>query len=166
MQIHIISQEEKDIDLDIEEITLLSKEEAETLLTQEQRLAPKTCWWLRDQDPYCSYSAFMMSDDGLSRLTYVHLGNLGILPALRFSEQSSVALEPGDKFSAGGENWTVISDNLAWCDHIIGHGVFREDCRALDANVYKKSDIKKWLETWALERGIVTQENIELFNMR
>lgn len=53
-----------------------------------------------------------------------------------------------------GYTWTVISDKYILCDRIVEKTPFRQDWEAPDANVYEKSDIKRWLENWAQEKGI------------
>ena len=50
--------------------------------------------------------------------------------------------------------WTMIGDSLALCDDVVGSCAFRKNWKAQDANIYEKSDIKKWLENWAEENGI------------
>ena len=54
-----------------------------------------------------------------------------------------------------GHTWTVIADDLVLCDDIVGYACFRKDHNAKDANDYEASDVKKWLENWAVENGIV-----------
>ena len=42
----------------------------------------------------------------------------------------------------------VISDTYALCDESLGRCVFRHDWRAENANIYKASDIKAFIEDW------------------
>ncbi len=156
----------KKIDLDIQEITLLSIEETKEYLTREQ-LATGSWWWLRSPGFGPFRAAYVDNDgrvstDGIS----VDFSHYGVRPALRISSLGSLDLSIGDKIKVGGENWTVISDDLALCENVVGNSCFRYAYTAPDANVYEKSDVKIWLDQWALERGIVTQENIALFQTR
>ena len=61
----------------------------------------------------------------------------------------------GEIFIKGDVEWVVISKYLAISKDLIGKQPFRKDYRADDANVYKKSDIKKFIEEWASERNII-----------
>lgn len=164
MQAQKVIQTKQDIDLDIQEVTLLSREEAENFLTPEQRSIGAR-WWLRSAHESLSDYAGEICRDGRLYYDYVSNSN-GVVPALRISNLASNNLKIGDILEVGGKLWKVISEDLAWCDHNVGRTVFREDYEASDANDYEKSDVKKWLDQWALERGIVTQENMELFHTR
>lgn len=150
----------KETELEIAEITLLSAKEAGSLLTEKQRLSD-AYWWLRSPG-YCLNCAASVDPDG-AVLTGGHnvYCYFGVRPALRFSNPESSNLVPGDSFDAGGERWTIIDDDLALCDRIIEKSVFRTDTNAPDANDYEKSDVKTWLENWALEKGIYTTAQLE-----
>ena len=52
------------------------------------------------------------------------------------------------KFDFAGHVWTVVPGKLALCDDFIGYGCFRKDWRAIDANEYEASDVKKYIENW------------------
>ena len=156
----------KKIDLDIQEITLLSIEETKEYLTREQ-LATVSWWWLRSPGSSPYDAACVGSDGGVNAFgNFVYYCDNGVRPALRIANLDSSNLSKGDIIKVGGESWTIISDNLALCDRIVEYSAFRADWKAPDANVYEKSDVKKELDKWALEHGIVTQENAELFHMR
>ncbi len=152
----------KDINIDISEVTLLSAEEAEALLTSLQRATYPLWWWLRSpgSGPNCVayvYSNGTVFTYGSSVLDINH----GVRPALRICNPEPSDLVPGESFEAGGERWTLISDDLALCDRIVGKSAFRTDYKAPYANDYEKSDVKKWLENWALERGLYTTAQLE-----
>lgn len=83
----------------------------------------------------------------------------GVRPALQIPDLESFNLRIGDRFILVGEQWVVISKDKALCDRIIGKMPFREDWKAPDANDYEKSDVKIWLEKWAVERGIIREVN-------
>ncbi len=159
----VITVNGKPTELEIAEITLLSVKEAGSLLTKEQR-AIGSWWWLRSPGrPRSNCAARVLNDGKVNAAgTYVcdPRGN-GVRPALRISNLGASNLNVGEKFSAGGETWTVISKDLALCDRVVGHTCFREDWRAPDSNVYEKSDVKKWLENWALKKGIYTTAQLE-----
>lgn len=55
-------------------------------------------------------------------------------------------LDIGDKFKFYNHVWTVISNTYALCDDEFCKMTFRKDLTAKDANVYEKSDIKKYLD--------------------
>lgn len=156
------------IDLDIQEITLLSVEEAEKLLTQEQR-ASDSGWWLRspgDRRYHNFFAAEVFIDGRVNSHGRYVTHCIGVRPALRITNLDSSNLSKGDIIKVGAESWTVISDNLALCDRLVWKTGFRYDDTAPDADVYEKSDVKNELDKWALERGIVTQGNMELFHTR
>lgn len=164
MQAYQIQTIIRDIDLDIQEITLLSKDEAEAFLSKEQRNLDEI-WWLRSgHRHYVGFADEVWYTGSVSdrRVDVIS----GVAPALRISNLSANALRIGDTIKIGGESWQVISDDLAWCNHIIGKSSFRRDHRAPDAMVYEKSDVKQWLENWALERGICTTAQIEMMQGR
>ena len=47
-----------------------------------------------------------------------------------------------------GEKYEIVSSNIAFCLSDIGIRCFREDNKADDANDYKKSDVKKYVDKW------------------
>lgn len=148
-------------DLDVQEITLLSVEEAEALSQDQLKLG--SWWWLRSPGFY-EYAAYVdfageVSDYGHSVVTDI----IGVRPALRISNLKSSNLNPGDEISVGGETWTIISKDLALCDRIVGRTCFREKVGVFcpDVKEYEQSDVKKWLENWALEKGIYTTAQLE-----
>ena len=146
----------------IKGITLLSVEEAGNLLTKEQRKCTyngeRCCWWLRTPG-YSQYSAAYVSSDG----SVYFSGNLVdydrgcVRPALILSNLKSSNLKSieelgvGEHFEFGGYTFTVISNKYALCDEAIAEMAFREDYEAKDANVYEKSDVKKFLDNWFRE---------------
>ena len=144
------SEEVKDI---VKGITLLSTDEAENLLTKEQRKCKynnKECWWwLRSPGDY-QYDAATVYNFG--SVNYfgrtVSYDDVCVRPALILSTLKSSNLKSGDKFKFGGYTFTVISEKYALCDEAIARTAFREDWDAEDANVYEKSDVKKKLDMW------------------
>ena len=133
-------------ELEITGITLLSKEEYEA--HQDLICLKNDCWWLRS--PYSNdvNDAGFVDDYGYLDIYNVGDSIVGVSPALQICNLESSNLEIGDKFKLKGYTWTVISENLAQCDGIIGYSPFRRDWKAKDANVYEKSDVKKYVEKW------------------
>lgn len=127
--------------------TLLSKEEAKTLLTQQER-AYKSLWWLRSPGS-CSSSSCIVYGNGLVG-SYCNTGSPDYIvrPALKINISNS-DIKVGDAFIFGDKKFKVISETLAWmCDDDIGTCPFRKDWKAEDANIYEASDIKEFIETW------------------
>ena len=141
------------INIEIGKITLLS--------IKEYREAEKNIecvnnnWWLRSPGTYDGDAAFVDGEDGdVGEDGDDVLEEFGVRPALNISNLQSLNLKVGNKIKLADHNWTVISDELALCDEIIGGSAFREDWEEDDANEYEQSDIKKWLENWARENGV------------
>ena len=135
---------EKEIDIDIEDITLLSIEEYEAC---KDIIPPIYCsWWLRSQSRD-NYSASYVSSDGSVDYfgCYVDKDDNAVRPVLIYKSSN---LQNGDKIKFADYRWTVISENMMLCDEVIGHTCFRNDWLADDSNDYEKSDIKVWLEDW------------------
>ena len=150
VQKHIITTEERDID--IAKITLLSVAEYKAC---NPRIPPiKDVWWLRSPGYYSSLVTFVFANGGgvNHRGDGVDYDKNAVRPVLRISNYESFDLS--DKFDMAGYTWTVIADGLAICDRIVGRTAFRKDWKAEDANDYEKSDVKKWLENWAKEKGL------------
>ena len=161
--------EDEDLILPFEEvkdcikgITLLSTEEAEDLLTKEQRkrkFEGEECWWwLRSPGNNQKYAAVVGSDGSVYYFgDYVsNVDNCGrpalILSSLKSSNLKSIKeLGVGERFEFGGYTFTIISNKLALCDEVIAKMAFRKDWKTEDANVYEKSDIKKFLDNWFKE---------------
>lgn len=139
-----------EIDLDIAEIMLLSGKE---YLHTAKGTVPvlEEVWWL--QEPLIEDVTLLggVGEDG-----WVHFYNVlcrhGVRPALKVRNLRAFFLNHGDKIEIVGHNWTVISDKIVLCDDIVGHTCFRKD------HVYEAAEIKKWLEYWATENGIVINE--------
>ena len=141
----------KTVDISIKEITLLSIEEFEQYRNNIPSLDAR--WWFRSPG-YDSYRAAGIYIDGsvYHRGDYVNLDNRVVRPVIVIQLDSN--LQIGDKIELVGYTWTMIAKNMALCDKGVGQTYFRKDSEASDANVYEKSDVKKWLKAWAQERGI------------
>ena len=138
-------------------ITLLSLEEYQELKPNISLL--NRLWWLRSPgyDGYraafvdgeygfvSAYGDFVDDNGGNVRRAFC------VRPALVLE---SSTLQIGDNFEFGNHIFTVISEKYALCNDSIGDHCFREDWKAKDANDYKKSDVKIYIESWAKEHGL------------
>ena len=152
----IIKQE---IDIDIQEVTLLSKKEYKKTKAHIKPIG--NLWWLhspRNDD----YKASVVVEDAASYNPYlVNFKNgdvddlwrtidnesVSVRPALRLNQKSN-NLQIGDMLSFGGYYWTLISKSLALCDTEFCRMGFREDWDAQDAHIYEASDVKRYLDNW------------------
>lgn len=144
----------KAVDISIKDITLLSIEEFEQYRDNIPLL--NVLWWLRSPG-YDTYQVACIYGDAV----YYHGDFVGhddyvVRPAIVIQPNSNLSI--GDKIEFAGYTWTMIAKNIAkniaLCDEGVGQTYFRKDFGASDANVYEKSDVEKWLRTWAQERGI------------
>ena len=137
----------KTMNIDIQGITLLSKEEYEA----HKDIIPliKSCWWLRSPGSRIDYATYVDSDGCIDDKGYhvCYVNSFGYRPAL-LCDIKSTNLEAGDKVEIAGYSWTVLNDNMMLCDESIACNTFRLDWKAEDANVYEASDVKRWLENW------------------
>lgn len=140
--------------IDIEEVTLLSIEEYEE--SRENIPLLNEDWWLRSSG-YGSNSAVIVDYCSCVNLSgsIVDINYYVVRPVLRISNLESLNLREKDTFRLAGHDWTVISGELAICNDHIGNHIFREDWRSEDANDYKRSDVKKYLDTWARDTGLM-----------
>lgn len=128
-------------------VTLLSAEEAETLLTREERKY-NYCWWLRSPGYYSNFTCYVYnSGDVHSSGRSVDFYS-GVRPALNIDISSS-NIKTGDVFNYGGKEFKVISDSLAWMHNSdIGCYAFRKEWQVKNANEYEASDVKKFIDKW------------------
>ena len=148
IQKHIVTTEEKDIQ--IEEITLLSKEEY--LAAKDNIPLIDDWWWLRSPGP-CRTNVARVYHDRSVYYCSVDYPNVYVRPALRILNPESSNFCIRDKFEMAGYTWTVVleeeKDCIALCNTSVGEIYFRDNWTANDANKYETSDVKKWLENWA-----------------
>ena len=130
-------------------ITLLTKEEAKALPEELRVLG--TGWWLRSPGNSQYYAAGVNYYGALYNYL-VHFSPEGVRPALNLESSD---LKIGDKIEMAGYKWTAISESKVLCDTIVNRICFRENVNTPDANDYEKSDIKKWLEKWAKDKGVM-----------
>ena len=141
--------------LNVTAITLLSIEEYKA--AREYIPLIEGWWWLRSPGGNNNFAAIVLHDGWVRTYGNSVLRTDGaVRPALIISNLVSFDLKPGDRLiDYAGYDWTVIYENMALCDTSVGSCYFRKDWKAPDANDYNKSDVKKWLENWAKERGII-----------
>ena len=132
---------------EIKSATLLSVEEMETLLADDERIY-KRWWWLRSPGRDQNIAA-SVSIGGSVRYygNYVDYGSGCVRPALIINFKSS-DYKIGDTFVFGDRVFKIISDDLAFCLEDIGCHCFRHDWNAAGANDYERSDIKKFVNAW------------------
>ena len=147
---------EQEIDAQISEITLLSKEEY--ILAKEVIRPIRDWWWLRSPGYYqrpAAYGAYY----GTFGRYHVDTDCGCVRPALRIRNLKSSNLKVNDKLQIAGYVWTVVIETadeiIALCDSSIGRTAFRKNWEAYDANNFEKSDVKKYLYKWAEQKGII-----------
>ncbi len=140
----------ENIDIDIEEITLLSKEEYKNNTDIIQPLNYQ--WWLRSSGPNQHYAVVVFLD-GSPRYDYVDCGYYFVRPALKV-DRKNYNLKIGNKIKLAGFTWTVLTEGIILCDSPIIRMCFRKNLCAENANIYEYSDVKKFLDKWAEENMI------------
>lgn len=155
--------EEKD--LKITGITLLSKEEAEAIPKEIRIRIRDNGWWLRTPaedfgTPADRFRVAVVSYDNWIHYDSVYCSHLGVCPALKISGLESSNLSIGEKFILAEQTWTIISESYALCDEVIGECNFCEDDVMEDANNYEKSFVKRYIEKWAADNGLVFDQEV------
>lgn len=135
--------------LDIKGATLLSSDEAASLLTEEERCYGPT-WWLRTPGSLSSWACRVLAGGDVECVgNYVDDRLVGVRPALIINRIKSSGWKVGDIFEFGGKEFKILSPKLAWMyKDDIGHCAFRKNFKADDANDYEASDIKKFVDNW------------------
>jgi len=152
MIIERIVKATKEEDLEITGVTLLSKEEYWNY--REWIPVAHACWWLRSPGSSQYYAANVDADGSLNDI-HVTIDDASVRPVLTIRNLKSAYLHIGDEFILAGYTWTVIGEGLAIMNDTLENVVFRSDWDAPDANDYEASDVKKWLNNWAKENGIM-----------
>lgn len=127
--------------------TLLSAYEAVEL---PPHLGSYPDWWWLQSPGRDRRTAVCVTSDGAVYYygSSVNYNNDCVRPALKICNLESSNLKVGDRFEFGDVNFEIISDDLAFCVSDIGRCAFREDFKAVDANDYEQSDIKKYVDAW------------------
>ena len=129
----------KEIEVSIKGITLLSTEEAENLPDHLRHYSH--WWWLRSPCDYAYRAAsvdFGGCIDDFGDSVYDNFN--AVRPALIYQSKK---LKIGDNIVFGGKEWEVIDERYAFCTSDIGKHNFDEV-----NNNYKTSEIKKYIEDW------------------
>jgi len=148
------------VDIQIAEVTLLSKEEFE--IAENNISAIRGWWWLRSPGFTLHNAALVYDyDDGLLYDHDVDDDRGCVRPALRIV-QTPYGLKLHDVIELAGYSWTIVCvlENYCYalCNCAVGETYFREDWKAENANNYETSDVRKWLENWVKEVGIEITE--------
>ena len=129
-------------EVEFEGATLLSADEAETLLTPEERVYSRN-WWLRTPG-YNSYYACYVSYIGNVVINGLNVifNDYGIRPVLKITNLGDLKI--GDMFEIDKWKFKIISPKLAW--------LYKQDIRtdSFDekTNDYEKSHAKKVVDSW------------------
>ena len=142
-------------DLDIEEITLLSAEEAEKLPNNILAI-DRQWWWLRSPSYNQHRATYVLNDGDIFGSGWpVNSNSCYVRPALKISNLKSSNLEliePYDIIKFLNNLWYVISDDMLLSVKAVGNTAFNKDAMKPDANKFEGSDIQKWLQNWLKER--------------
>lgn len=132
----------KELNLKNYEITLLTSEEYKTF---RANIPCVICWWwLRSPGRYYEYALAVNSDGSVNydgdNVNY-HLN--AVRPVLKSND---IDLQIGAKFIAIGNRWVVIGEHIAISESVISF-------RSYDSmnNHWESSELKQWLEEWAIE---------------
>lgn len=133
------------------EATLLTKEEAETLLTEKERRYG--CWWWLRSPGHGNDNAAGVDYDGsvsfLGRQANLYYGC--VRPALIIDKSNSDNFNIGDTFEIEKYEFKIINENLAWLyKQDLGCHLFNEKLsdNYKSTNVYEDSDIKRYIDEW------------------
>ena len=141
----------QDAEIEVLGVTLLSIEE----YRENKDLIPRIdgwWWWLRSPGRIQLLAAYIndgvIHDYGIS----VNRDDGAVRPALKIGNPG--LMNPGDKFECAGYTWTMLRGNLALCDSSIGETAFNDK----DSNDYETSAVKRYVENWAMEEGILKKK--------
>lgn len=170
--------------LGVRKVTLLGTREAMNI--EQKHLSNYGCYWLntaQDETDNPEHNRVICIDgDGKLKLDGQQVDQpLGIRPVIEIANLKFLGKGEGDKIKYAGHDWTIIrigNDDpyQALCDDIIGDCAFRDydeiDMEAgkftkdgksypiEELNNYEKSNVKSFVENWAIEQGILTYEQI------
>lgn len=132
----------------IKNITLLSRDEAEKLPQDIRKFS--TWWWLRSVGVDFNSAAYVFDTGIVNYLGYdVNNTDPGVRPALICDNLESLDFKIGDYVTALGKIWQYIgNDMILLSGEPLTRMAFRKESDAPDANVYEKSDVKKYLDNW------------------
>lgn len=142
-------------DFDVQDVTLLSVDEAECL-SDDMRVIEGRWWWLRSVYDDNIYISLM---DGKGSVYHEPVENssfdfestFGVRPVLKVGNLASLNLTKGDKFIVNYTPYTVISDDMVLCDNIITSMEFGSNSPR--DNFFETSYVKQYIEDWADDEG-------------
>ena len=133
-----------DTNLEFKGATLLSSDEASTLLTEQERKYI-IGWWLRTPGNHSYYMCYVYGDGNVCRYGINVSYDRGIRPALQIANLGNFKV--GDIFSIGDYYFKIISPTRAWMYlQDIGTDYFDEK-----SNNYKASHVKQIIDSWFKE---------------
>lgn len=144
---------------DVKGMTLLSEKDVQECKDYIRGAEfPDDCdWWLKTPGTwdYTTMKIVLGKDAAVQEDSIIQTGvrvesPRGVRPALMLTEAAD--FKAGDRASLFGENWTVISEELALCDRPIRKMPyvakdFPYDGRT-DVTDYEKSDVKQFVDDW------------------
>ena len=134
-------------ELEITGATLLSIEEAKNLPLRLRQY--DDWWWLRSPGYFSFLAAYVHNDGSVDNYGYGVSDSIdAVRPALKIKNLKSSNFQIGDVFIFGDKKFEIMREDYAFCLKNIGYHCFREDRRAIDANQYEKSDVKKFVDKW------------------
>ena len=147
----------QEMNIDIKEVTLISTEEYFKYKDNIPNVYDEYCTrtpglYAGTIDHVTSYSG---QQDGLQAICP---GGSGVDVATRIrpllvtqENVSAYGLKIGDELEMLDNTWTVIAENLIFCNDTIGSCCFRKDRKADDSSLYEASDMKKYIDKWYKE---------------
>ena len=133
----------------IQEITLLSIEEAERLPKTILGLSSVDSWWLRSPGKENKDAAFVYPDGVIKSSGYiVSYTAYSVRPALRISQFDFSKLKIGDIIECLEQEWYYVGDDLILSKDIISHQCFNKNVYRKEPNKFQGSDIQKYLQNW------------------
>lgn len=158
----------KEIDLQLGWIELLTREKYE----DNKDIIPSvnTIWWLKTYGVGKCRGSVVYPNGDIGLFQFVR-ESFGVRPVLHIRHFESTGLERGDKIELAGYSWTIITENSALCDSIVGKTSFQTklgyegaqryiyDPLQMHANDYDHSEIKDWVLNWARENNFTFVDN-------
>ena len=156
----IVIDPPRTVTIDIGAVTLLSKAEYMSSKDAVQQM-DNEWWWLitpTEAGGGVETVSYLVGDV-VGRYVWADTG--WVRPIIRY-RNASETLPVGSKFSLAGHDWTVIANGIALCDDALVQMAFRADSDAPDATDYGASDVKGWLDNWALNSGLMPEAQFEI----
>ena len=141
---------QKIVELDINEITLLSREEYHQYKDDIDDIG--LWWWLCTPSSEDGKVLIVLHDELGDAKACVNCG--GVRPVLRISNLGSNGLTIGSRFYLAHEQWCVISPDLALASRCLTFMPFRCD----NGTNYEGSDVEEYLQRWAMENELDINE--------